>query len=164
MLGLTARSRADFHRARALLEESLELSRAVGSGFMEARSIGSLGSTAFLQGDLDRAEAFGREALALRLEGRDRLFVAQQLIDLALVASERGDEIRATRLYAAAAALREAIGMGVPAYDRERDDRLLRSLRQRLGADRFAAAWAAGHALTMDEAVAEALTASPSTA
>ena len=158
MLGLTARSMADFDRARAHMEESLRLSRAVGFGLVEANSIGSQGSTAFLQGDLDRAEALGREALALRRLPRDRLFIAQQLIDLALVSAARGDEVRATRLYAAAAALRESTGMGVPAYDRDRDDRLLGALRKRLGADRFSAAWAAGRALSMDEAVAEALT------
>ena len=157
LLGLAARLAENYDRARALMEEALGLSRAVGLGSGEAASLGSLGSTAFRQGDLDRAEAFGRQALALRLKYRDRFGVAETLIDLALVLAERGDEEQAARLYAAASALRESIGVGVPAYDRERDDRFLRTLRERLGEDRFAAAWAAGRALSMEEAVAEAL-------
>ena len=60
-------------------------------------------------------------------------------------------------LLGAAAALREESGVPVPASEREDHDRAVAAARTTLGETAFAAAWAAGRALTMEEAVNEAL-------
>jgi DNA-binding NarL/FixJ family response regulator len=68
-----------------------------------------------------------------------------------------GQPERAARLYGAAEALREAIGIPLPPYHRPEYEREVAVTREALGEDRFAAAYAAGRALSIDEAVAEAL-------
>jgi DNA-binding NarL/FixJ family response regulator len=67
---------------------------------------------------------------------------------------------RAARLWGAADALSEAIGAPPPRHaDRAQD--AIAATRRGLGEETFAAAWAEGRALSLDEAVAEALQAIP---
>ena len=54
-------------------------------------------------------------------------------------------------------ALREAMGVPIPPYDREDYDRNLAALRQALGENAFAATWADGRATTWEQAVQEAI-------
>ena len=63
----------------------------------------------------------------------------------------------AVRLWAAAAALRESIGEPIPPDQAIRLDRRLGRLHQDVDDVVFARAWAAGQALTLAEAVADAL-------
>ena len=156
-LGLVARQAGELDRAVAIFREALRFSSEAGFRTGMAVSLGSLGWTTFMRGDIDEAEVFSREALALRFELRDRSGTAEQLIDLSIYAAERGNRARAVRLYAAADALRESRGTGVPAYDRERDEHLLRTLRERLGEAGFAAEWLIGRGLRFEDAVAAGL-------
>jgi len=64
---------------------------------------------------------------------------------------------RAPRLFAAAEALRDAMGVPIPPYGREEYDPHIAALRHALGDDAFAVAWAEGRAMTLEEAVQEAL-------
>ena len=64
---------------------------------------------------------------------------------------------RAARLYGAAAALRERLGAAVVPWERPAHERDLAAVRAALGPAAFAAAWAAGAALPLEAAVAEAL-------
>ena len=66
------------------------------------------------------------------------------------------DYERATHLLAAAAALREASDNPVLASQREEFDRTMVALHQALDPERYAAAWAVGKAMTLEEAVAYA--------
>ncbi len=70
----------------------------------------------------------------------------------------RGDGARAARLYGGAYTLRETIGTDVFGFNRARDDRLVQTLREKLGEVGFSAAWDAGRALSLEEVTAEALT------
>ena len=69
--------------------------------------------------------------------------------------------VSAVRLFGAAATVRDSIGH--PPYPDEQHeyDRLLTAAREQLGDDAFVAAWAAGRALTLEQAIAEALAGSP---
>lgn len=64
--------------------------------------------------------------------------------------------VAGTRLLAAASRLRDALGAPVPPYERPMRQREIVAARAALGDDGFAAAWAAGRALTLDGALAEA--------
>jgi hypothetical protein len=57
-------------------------------------------------------------------------------------------------LAGAASALREAIGAEIDAANRADHNRLIASLRDTLGNDRFEELWSAGYALTPDQASA----------
>jgi hypothetical protein len=64
---------------------------------------------------------------------------------------------RAARLCGAAAALREAIGAPLSAAERTDFDRTVAAVRAALGEEAFAAVWACGQALPLEQAIAEAL-------
>ena len=76
------------------------------------------------------------------------------------VAAQFGAEThpdRAARLLGAVEALREAIGAPLPPAQRGEIDRVTAAMRDALGEETFAAAWAEGGAMTPDQAVAHAL-------
>ena len=83
--------------------------------------------------------------------------LAECLDWLAAVESAAGSSVRAARLFGAAEA--QWLGCGALRYAPERqayeDD--VATVRAQLDADTFAAAWAEGHALRADEAIAFAL-------
>jgi hypothetical protein len=120
-------------------------------------SLVNLGPTAAKLGEHAAARAYLRECLQiLEREGDKRLMAyaleaVAELPDLPLE--------QAARLFGAAEALREAIGSPLPPNLRQEQNRLFTALRIALGAEAFAAAWDAGRALTREQAVAEALTA-----
>jgi len=60
-------------------------------------------------------------------------------------------------LYGAVAALREATGALLPPRDRANYARSVDRVRERLGETAFAEAWAEGHAMPLEQAIAEAL-------
>ena len=112
---------------------------------------------AWQEGDAASATAHLTESLALRRELGERLGIAECLEGLATVAAGTGQPERAARLLGAAEALREAIGAPLPPVDRPDHDDDDSATRAALGEAAFAAAWAAGRALTVEQAVAEAL-------
>ena len=76
---------------------------------------------------------------------------------VAAAAHARGRDAAAVRLCAAAAALRGTAGERDPSSFRELTEQVITELREALGEERFAAAWAEGRALSLDAAVALAL-------
>jgi hypothetical protein len=81
---------------------------------------------------------------------------ADCLLGLACLASAVGEAQKATRLFSAQEALREAIGI-TPSGDRALSGCTRATLHEQLGEDAFAAAWENGRAVPLDDAVAEAL-------
>jgi hypothetical protein len=76
---------------------------------------------------------------------------------LAGVVSAQGQPERAARLFGAAAATRRLIGAPLAPTERSRYERLLAAVRAQLDEGTFAAAWAAGRTLPLEQAIAEAL-------
>ena len=104
-------------------------------------------------GELGDAEDLHHAALATRHERGLLPGVVESLEALASLALEHESAAEAARIFGAAAALRERIGLArwpveQPAYDAEIDE-----LRDALGDD-FDGAWAEGAALDVDDAVA----------
>jgi hypothetical protein len=64
---------------------------------------------------------------------------------------------RAAWLCGAAGGLRTAIGAPLPPAERALYERAVADARAALGDDAFAVAWAHGHALSLERAIAEAL-------
>ena len=61
------------------------------------------------------------------------------------------------RLAGAAEALREVVGVPIEFDEQGRYEQLIASLRERLDEARFSDTWVAGRALTLEQAIAEAL-------
>jgi hypothetical protein len=95
------------------------------------------------QGDEDAAGRCYRESLAAFRQVGERYGTARALEGLARAAGASGEAQRAAQLYAAAAALRETLGVA--------------AVRACLGEEGFAAAWAEGQARSLHAVVALAM-------
>jgi DNA-binding CsgD family transcriptional regulator len=144
-------------RAEAWFGEALEVARAIGADLAVGNALEALGTCARERGDLNRAATLFAESLTLLQEGTDTLFVANCLKSLGAVAAVRGNAEQAVRLFGAAEALRDWYGLYLPPAELSGLDRAVAPARARLSSDTFAAAWAAGRDLPLDQAVAEAL-------
>jgi tetratricopeptide (TPR) repeat protein len=159
-LGEVLRVQKKYDQAVRQYQEHLRLARGM-AGWETAYStystaLAKLGHVTIRQGDPHRATNFFRESIA----GADREDLIWALWGLGLVGATLGRFSRATRLYAAADQLieadREIIAMP---EDREEYKRDIAHVRDRLGEAEFAAAWAAGRAMSLEEAIAYALAA-----
>ena len=156
-LGLIAYFQGHHARATALYEESLALVRALQDQNSIAMTLGNLGLVAFVQGDYDRALALQREALTLGRHLTNKPWLARGIEHFALIAAATGAARRAAQLFGAAAALRAQFNATLPPNDREFNARYIAEATALLGSEEFAAAWAKGQAMSVDEAIAYAL-------
>jgi predicted ATPase/Tfp pilus assembly protein PilF len=156
-LGELARCQGDDATAEACYLESLALFRSQGASVDTPRLIHNLAYVALHQGDILRARALFAESLASFRSNRSQRGVAEGLAGLAAVALAQEDGIRAARLWGAAEALREAAGVAMWAADQVEYERQLAMLRAGLDEGALDGAWAAGHALPREQAIAEAL-------
>jgi tetratricopeptide (TPR) repeat protein len=156
-LGDLAMRQGDLERAAAVVNEALALGRQVGDRERIAVCLLYLGVVARKRGDLASAEALGREALALFREFGDPRRCAAALEQLAATAGVAGQGARAARLLGAATTVQEVVGAPPPAPERADTAAAVAPARTALGEDAWATAFAVGQALSLEEAVAEAL-------
>lgn len=159
-LGHLALDRGDLAAARDYLEDSRVRRAASRDRRGTAASDVGLGRVALAAGDDAEAESRFAAALTTLRELDHRAGIAGALQGFAALAAARRQPERALRLAGAAARQAELAGStwDLPALPG------LEALRLALGPAASAAAWAAGQALALDEAVAEALAAPPAPA
>jgi predicted ATPase/DNA-binding CsgD family transcriptional regulator len=162
-LGMAALSEGDHDRTVALAEEGLALNRELGDLRGMAMCLTLLGISALDRDDPERAAALYEDDLRVLRGLKDKTGTAYGLRGMAGVASLRGDATRAARLWGAAEALGEAIGLPLSPLDRSHPDyaRLLAAARSQLDEAAWEAARAEGKAMTPEQAIEYALT-SPS--
>jgi hypothetical protein len=109
------------------------------------------------QNDSARAKALLTESLVISrdLELKDQL--AWAFAGMGGVAAAQSQPKRATRLLGAAEAWFEATSQIIGPIERAEHDGYAASARAQLGEEAFAAAWAEGRAMTMEQAIAYAL-------
>ena len=156
-LGVLASREGDLDRAAEVFTEALALYRQEGRRVSIALALGNLGAVAWRRGELAEAEALEREALAMARDLGDMRRCAEELEQLARTAGAAGQGERAARLLGASAALREALGVPLPAPDQTEVEQAVAAAREALGEGAWVAAFAAGQALSLEEAIAEAL-------
>jgi len=147
-----ARERGDNGPARALAEEGLALRRRLNDRGGMAESLRALAAVALDGGDAAQATALYRESLGLSGAVGDRDGSAACLEGLGAAAGAQGRPRRTVRLLGAATALREATGTARLPADQAACDRVARAARAALGDAACAVLWAAGRALSPDEA------------
>jgi predicted ATPase/DNA-binding CsgD family transcriptional regulator len=152
-LGETAFHLGSFDQATSLLEESVALSTALGATHRCAQSLHSLGMTRLRLGNENAAIAELSRALRLFHDMSDEWGIALCLEGLAQAAAARPGNALAVHLFSAAAAWRTANGSPVPPNDRADYERALDAARSALGEARFAAAWASGSRMTLEQAM-----------
>jgi tetratricopeptide (TPR) repeat protein len=155
-LGEVARAQGDYAGARVYYKESEALFREVGEKTHVARLTHSLGYVAQHQGDLERAAALFQESLAMFRKLGNQRGIAECLAGLAGLAAEQGQPQGAGQLLGAAEALLRALGGAWWPADRVEYERNLATIRAALNEEVFAAAWAEGQAMTLEQAIAYA--------
>jgi predicted ATPase/DNA-binding CsgD family transcriptional regulator len=140
--------------ARALIEEQLRLSRAMDRRLGTIGALTFLGCLALQEGDGPTASGLVEEALVPLLRGSDLwpITVCLQCVGLALAVQQRPAE--AARLWGAAEGVSAALGMPVPPDERAFVTRAAAKARAELGEEAFTAAWAAGRAMSLEQAIA----------
>jgi non-specific serine/threonine protein kinase len=159
--GQIALMRGDEELAVARALESLKLMQSTGDRWYAANGMLILGQMALARGDNDTAQAWFREVVDAMNDFRDTSWMLTGLLGLAWVASAQGEAGRAVRLMGGVEASNEAVGVPtVIPYFQATQDHAMERARADLGEEAFAAAWAAGRALSftqlMEEALAEA--------
>jgi tetratricopeptide (TPR) repeat protein len=115
--------------------------------------LAGLGNAARAQGDYEAAATCYRRSMALRQEVGDTGVLAQCLEDFAGLAARQQQWERAARLLGAAEGACRELVWTLPLGSPEEYKRAVEGARAALGEEAFAAAWAAGRAMSLDEAV-----------
>ena len=155
-LGDIAMREGDSGAAEARYREALALARAAGVPQAAiADTLARLGEARPRGGTLAWRARLG-EALAAYEAAANQGRVAAVLERLAALDVDAHPE-RAVRLAGAAAAHRAPVGLALGAQTAGQPSRDVEVARRTLGADAFASAWAAGQAMSLEQAVADAL-------
>jgi non-specific serine/threonine protein kinase len=156
-LGHIALLQGDLEQAAAYLTNGLALERQVGDRNDMAVIRTNLGRVARKRGDVAQSEGLLREALAVAWELRDPGQCVLGLEALAETAGAARQGERAARLLGAAAALRETLGVPQPRSQQAEVEQAVVAARAALGEEAWAAAFASGRTLSLEQAIAEAL-------
>ena len=156
-LGELAGMRGDMARATALLEEAQALAQAIGWTWDIPIFTTLLGHLARQQQNYAVAKARYREALALYRAFGSPTYIASCLEGFAAAICAEGHYAQATRLCAAAAALREQTQTLLPPAEREAFEQVVATARAALDGPAFIREWNTGTLLTQDEAIDDAL-------
>jgi hypothetical protein len=156
--GLSALSvlRGELEEAEHYATDYVALAQRTGDLLSRAQSRDYLAIVALVRRDLDRVAALLAEAIPLALAVGQPELVASGLMGLAVVAADE-EPARAARLFGAAEALRETAGVAIWEPRRRLYDPALEQVRRALGTAAFDGGWAAGRALTREQAVSYAL-------
>ncbi|HET9344904.1 MAG TPA: tetratricopeptide repeat protein [Candidatus Limnocylindrales bacterium] len=149
----------DLPAALAELEWSAATARELGDRLELSNALSDLGFVTAASGDLGGAATLQREALTIAARIRARTIVAQSIDGVAEIVARRGDPLGAARLWAAAETIRQTTRAALLAADRRRIDRSIAAAREAADADAWWSAWAAGEALSLEDAVRSALAA-----
>jgi predicted ATPase len=156
-LGEVAQAQGDLGKARSLHEQSLAIQREVGYKAGIARSLSSLGTIAAAQRNYEAARSLYEECLTLRRELGEKRGIAACLEGLGRVAGGQGQPERTARLFGAAQALRDRIGAPLSPSNAAAYEEAVAAARAALNREAFAAAWAEGHSMLLEQAITYAL-------
>jgi len=157
VMGMEARMYGDLDSARSYLNEAVRAYRQINAAHLVQAAHSELAHVARQAGELAQARQLYQQNLPRWVDLGHRPAIAHELECLAFIARAQAAPERAARLFGAAEALREATGAPMAAHERPEYEREVTALRAEWPAPELEAAWAAGRALTLDEAVAHAL-------
>jgi predicted ATPase/DNA-binding XRE family transcriptional regulator len=157
-LAQAALARGDLEGAAGSLAEAEALSRAAGDWFTLIAALSGQALAARLRGKEAQTSALLREGVGLAAALGDAWHAVYGVTGLAGAAARRAKPERAARLFGAAEALCEKMGVHVPSLAwRALNEGDLAHVREKLDVETFGAYWAEGREMTLEEAVVEAL-------
>jgi predicted ATPase/transcriptional regulator with XRE-family HTH domain len=156
-LGIVAEMEGVLPTAIARFEEALALFRGAGSRWGIATALANLGDVAQMQADWERSAALYRESLPYYHELGSKWYVANALVSLAYAVGKLGDWARAVRLLGSVEALLDLIGMQLHGIEGGAYAACRAGAEANLDGAGYTAAWAAGWAMPLEQAIAHAL-------
>jgi non-specific serine/threonine protein kinase len=157
-LGIELYERGDWDAAGTYYDEALARWRALDNVWGIGTGLVNLAMLARSQGDDERAAELFRESLTHSWErgDRDSWGLIEMLHGLGGIAASSGQAEVAVHLFAAADVLRAEVGLRLQGYVWRQYERASEIAKKELGEEGFAAAWAVGRALSLEQAVADA--------
>ena len=140
----------DLHEAECLLDEATSLLRHAGPWFV-ARALFVRAILAVRRGIPDEAIALVRQSLTRIRDLHDKYAFVHAVVPLAAAAALKGEDVWAARILGARSTVAERTGARIvmrPSRDLYRQ--VKRDVRERLGAERWAQAYAAGREASID--------------
>jgi tetratricopeptide (TPR) repeat protein len=164
-MGKLAREEHDYTRARSLFEEGVALCREVKEWEHLASALFELGYLEVQARQPAEAFRYFTESLDIYGKRKEKFSIAMCLTGFACLASAEGidgpianDRLeRTATLLAAAEALMEGMGARLFPPEQAEYDQALAFCKEQLGEQALSIAWAEGHAMTTDQAIACAL-------
>jgi non-specific serine/threonine protein kinase len=159
-LGWVAFAQEDYAAARVYHQGCLAVNRELDRPYDIAWSFNNLADISLAEGDLATAREEYVRSLRIFADHGAPDGIVECLRGLAQVAAAQGGEPaarRAAQLFAALHRLREETGLRLMPPERASHDRSVAAVAAALGEGAFAAAWAEGMALPLDQAIALAL-------
>jgi tetratricopeptide (TPR) repeat protein len=139
-------------KAREHYQKLVELAKRLGDRFLETLGRGGLAQVELALNNTDAAHRLSLDVLADFAAGGLRREMTQALDDIAHAIASRGDAVTAARLFAAAKRERDSAGTRLAVSEAARLDGRINAARAAAPAE-FAAAWAEGEGMTLEEAM-----------
>jgi predicted ATPase/DNA-binding SARP family transcriptional activator/DNA-binding CsgD family transcriptional regulator/Flp pilus assembly protein TadD len=158
-LGITMLVHGDSEQATVFLDESLALFREIGDSSNIAIGLIHSALAALTQGEHGQVQMLTEESLEFLQKAGNRQHIADCLEIMAGAAGAQGRAHRAGRLWGAAEALREEIGVLLQPEDRSVLDPYLSAARSSLGEAGWQVALAEGRAMMPEQAIEYSLSA-----
>ncbi len=156
-LGEVAVRQGQYERAISLLEQGLALTREHGDKWGTGTMFGTLGWVALRQHDFKQMRETLGESLTIRIEINDKGGIAWCLEKLAEAKSDQAQFGEAAKIFGHAESVRAPLGSVIDPADQPDYARIISQLRVALGAEAFAALWAEGAVMPLDEIIECAL-------
>jgi predicted ATPase len=153
LLGNTARRQGDVQAARRYHEESIACCQQAGDQWGLANALNGLAEVALAEGDLSSAYSLCQEALHLHRESGAKEGIVYCLESMATIALIRKHSNRSVKLFSAAAALRNTIGLPLPPIDLIHYERNMAALHDQLDDIAFRRAWKEGMMMSLDQVI-----------
>jgi predicted ATPase/DNA-binding winged helix-turn-helix (wHTH) protein len=151
--GDIAREKGDLPGARKLYQRALSVFRESGDRWGCARSLTDLGCIDCAQGKHAAAKTSYRGAMEIFRDLRHRRGVARALEGYACLAVKQGQAVRALKLAAAAAHLRQLLRAPLRQAEQQELDQMLRPAWEALAGPDGNNAWAEGAAMEVERAI-----------
>jgi tetratricopeptide (TPR) repeat protein len=156
-LGMLAYFEGDYSLSRMFLLRGLAIQRELNAEYGICFCLWNLGGVACALGDYSESSYLYKEALELAGKRSDKGLIAFLLEGFGCLAGLTNRIERATRLFGAAEAIREAIGYPLPPWWGKYCRSITNALRDALGEAAFFTALKRGHSFNIDQAITYAL-------
>jgi len=147
----------DTARAEELFEQLVTQARKLGAKAIAASSLRGLGQIRILQSDFDAAGRLFREGISLEQAIGHQTGFALLLGGLGRVIAPKGQTRQAARILGAVNAFLRVNTINLDADDRAEYEQNSAAVRAAMTPEEFEAAFTAGHALTLEQALQEVL-------